>query len=47
MNDIVERLRSEQPFCRTCADLRQYAAEEIKRLQFVLEAFREALKTSR
>ena len=56
MSSIAERLRSEEPFCRACADLRQSAAdeierlrtvksaEEIERLQFVLDAFREALR---
>lgn len=55
MRDIAKRLRSEEPFCRLCADLRMSAAEEIERLvavksaeeierlQFVLEAFRTAL----
>ncbi|WFU43621.1 hypothetical protein QA640_14975 [Bradyrhizobium sp. CB82] len=56
MRDIAERLRNEEPFCRACADLRRSAAdeierlravksaEEIKRLQFVLDTFREALR---
>jgi|SRR6478672_12016448 Xaa-Pro aminopeptidase len=56
MRDIAERLRNEEPFCRACADLRRSAAdeierlravksaEEIERLQFVLDAFREALR---
>jgi hypothetical protein len=56
MSDIVERLRHEEPFCQVCADLRQSAseeierlravksAEEIERLQFILNTFRDALK---
>ena len=33
MRDIAERLRNEEPFCRTCADLRRRGAEEIERLR--------------
>ena len=56
MSDIVERLRSEEPFCRACIDVRRSAADElerlralkaadeIQRLELVLEAFREALR---
>lgn len=56
MSDIVERLRSQEPFCRACIDVRRSAADElerlralkaadeIQRLELVLEAFREALR---
>jgi hypothetical protein len=56
MSDIAERLRQEEPRCGLCNDLRVCGAEEIERLRalkpveeierlrFVLEAFREALR---